>query len=477
MKSRQELQYARSLARYDRIVAARNEGLSLADIARIEHVSRQRIRQILEAGPPKAVGRPSESRPLPDLRQHGDGDELERNLNMTVAVRDIDRAETALNTRGHEHTPEEYSARLGDFVIPGQLAFAELTPPTMEKLLFISSFDQSDPDSPAPQHHGYQREPMWSRIPGIAKYFLVEDHRTLLTPLLVSVRLHDPVDLALFRDMLSAGDIEGIHRTFHRAVCSLVDGQHRFLGLVKAHNTDPTFNPLVPVMLYFGLDYEQEAELFDIINVTQRKLPKALIETTKGDITKLGDKDYPQSIRVIAFALARDEDSVWYDEVNMTGASDRTRRVTYEGLRRSTENMFSQELLSRLRKRGMSATDVAKSYWSMVAEACSTAWNNMPSGFDENGDPISVEYRIKELVGVASLARLGKDIIHSALEASSVEDRMAELTSALGEVDWEKREGNPWMASQAGFAGQKDLYTMLYELVYNGHKPGEPTEG
>jgi hypothetical protein len=32
------------------------------------------------------------------------------------------------------------------------------------------------------------------------------------------------------------------------------------------------------------------------------------------------------------------------------------------------------------------------------------------------------------------------------------------------------------MASQAGFAGQKDLYTMLHNLVYLGIKPGEPVE-
>jgi hypothetical protein len=43
----------------------------------------------------------------------------------------------------------------------------------------------------------------------------------------------------------------------------------------------------------------------------------------------------------------------------------------------------------------------------------------------------------------------------------------------LSEVDWAKEEGNPWMASQAGFAGQKELYTMLHNLVYLGQKPGE----
>jgi len=49
---------------------------------------------------------------------------------------------------------------------------------------------------------------------------------------------------------------------------------------------------VTPVMLYFGLTYEQEAELFDTINSTQRKLPKALIEVTKGDITEAGSQTH-----------------------------------------------------------------------------------------------------------------------------------------------------------------------------------------
>ena len=43
-------------------------------------------------------------------------------------------------------------------------------------------------------------------------------------------------------------------------------------------------------------------------------------------------------------------------------------------------------------------------------------------------------------------------------------------------MDWEKinlenDERNPWMASQAGFAGQADLYKTLYAWVYTGKKP------
>ncbi len=45
-------------------------------------------------------------------------------------------------------------------------------------------------------------------------------------------------------------------------------------------------------------------------------------------------------------------------------------------------------------------------------------------------------------------------------------NKIDELVSKLVEVDWRKEAGNRWMQSQAGFAGQKELYEMLYRWVY-----------
>ncbi len=87
---------------------------------------------------------------------------------------------------------------------------------------------------------------------------------------------------------------------------------------------------------------------------------------------------------------------------------------------------------------------------------------------------IKIQYRIKDLVGVASLANLGNDIVTSGLELKEP-GKLEELAAKLVEVDWEKRDNNAWMRSQAGFAGQKDLYEMLHALVYNDRRPGDPT--
>jgi DGQHR domain-containing protein len=362
-------------------------------------------------------------------------------------------------------------------VVPDRMAFATMGPAAMQRLFFVSTFSVADPMSPAPRQHGYQRDPMELRLAGIARYFQSGDHRYLITPIIVSVRLDDGADIAEFIRLFDAGDIDAIHTRWHRAVCSVVDGQHRYLGLVRAHEDHPEFEPAVPVMLYFDLDYRDEAEMFDTINSTQRKLPKALIEVTKGDITEADAATHDQLIRNVTFALTRDDDSVWYEQVNMTGARDPSRPVTYEGLRRSSVNMFPMEVVSRLRAMGLEPEQVAKDYWRMVSEACADAWDGRPvDAVDpDTGDivEVAVDYRIKELVGVASLARLGKDIITSALESEHFEERMSDLVSLVGEVDWIKREGNPWTASHAGFSGQRDLYTKLHNLVYLRARPGE----
>jgi DGQHR domain-containing protein len=363
---------------------------------------------------------------------------------------------------------------------PGHWAFATIQAKALQRLLFVSTYEASDPDSKAPKKHGYQRPPLEGRFPSIGNYYLQGENRHLITPLILSVRLTDPDEVDEFLRLFNSGDVEEIHRRWHKAIVSTVDGQHRSGGIHWAWTQDPNFGATnIPVMLYFGLEFNTEAELFDTINSTQRKIPKALIEVTKGDITETESTSHAQEIRKITFALARDKDSCWFGQLNMTGARDPEKKITYEGLRRSTSNMFTGELVSRIKGLGGSPTEYAKSYWEMVSKVCHEAWQETASRTivdSLDSDDVKeekIEYRLKELVGVASLAKLGKDIITSALEHKNPQEKMLDLVSRLSEVDWEKRKDNPWMASQSGFAGQKELYVMLYDLVYLNKRPGE----
>jgi DGQHR domain-containing protein len=346
--------------------------------------------------------------------------------------------------------------------------------------LFVSTYDAQDPDSPAPNKHGYQRNPDEKRFKQIGEYFA--DNPFLVPPILVSVRLDTDSDIMTAADLLSNNNLKELNRKFGRHVASVIDGQHRIGGMLHAAKSDKEFAEyLVPVALFFGLPFEEEAEVFNTINSSQRKLPKALIEVTRGDISQREELSHSQSVRKIAFGVARDKDSVWFDQINMTGGRAPGHKVTYEGLRRSMANMFPANLLSRLKQADLDPLDdAAKPFWRKISELFPEAWNGSSRTIEDpdTGETheVTVPYRLKELVGVASLSRLGQDIISSSVEAFQeygipFDKAMSKKMSRLSHVDWEKSETNPWMASQAGFAGQAKLYGDLHRLVYEGIDP------
>ncbi|MBA0265049.1 DGQHR domain-containing protein [Stenotrophomonas maltophilia] len=346
--------------------------------------------------------------------------------------------------------------------------------------LFVSTYDTQDPDSPAPNKHGYQRNPDERRFKPIGEYFAENPY--LVPPILVSVRVDVDSDIRTVAELLAANNMAEIAKRYGHQVASVIDGQHRIGGMLHAAKFDKDFAEfLVPVTLFFGLSFEAEAEVFNTINSSQRKLPKALIEVTRGDISEREELTHAQMVRKIAFGIARDKDSVWFDQINMTGGRAPSQKVTYEGLRRSVANMFPANLLSRLRQAGLDPLDdAAKPFWRKVGELFPDAWNGRSRTVTDpdtnQSHEETVQYRLKELVGVASLSRLGQDIMSSSVEAYQeygidFDKAMSKKMSRLAHVDWEKTDTNPWMASQAGFAGQAKLYGDLHKLVYEGVDP------
>ena len=69
-------------------------------------------------------------------------------------------------------------------------------------------------------------------------------------------------------------------------------------------------------------------------------------------------------------------------------------------------------------------------------------------------------------MGVASLGKLGGTLIATHLESSR--ERYETLVGRLYKVDWENRDNNEFRATNSGWAGQRELYGMLYDLVYLG---------
>jgi len=380
-----------------------------------------------------------------------------------------------------ELTKEEREARIEEdedaIDLPILSALATLTPDRLKEIAFISTYGSKDPQSTSPRQHGYQREPMEERFPSIGRYYAKGGAAHLIPALIVSARVYNEKDQKRFIELFNKGDIATIHRDFTKSAFSIIDGQHRAGGLYWAWNNIEDFNAQVPVMMFFGLHYEEEAMLFDDINTNQRKLPKALIEATKVHMEH-GTSGHAQAIREIAFSLAEDGDSPWRGYINMTGQRSKL-PVSYEGLRRATATMFPEQLMDRLKLRGHRPDEMAKKYWAAVSKACAPAWNEVPRNVEQEDGTVTeeaVKYRLKDLAGVAAVARLGKDIFSTALDRTKTDedfwDEVTDMVSKLGVVDWEKRGDNPWQAFGAGFAGAKGLYDVLYNLVYNDKAPG-----
>jgi hypothetical protein len=145
--------------------------------------------------------------------------------------------------------------------------------------------------------------------------------------------------------------------------------------------------------------------------------------------------------------------------------------------------MLNVRLVNRLQDRKLRVDKVAKRYWEMVSKACAVAWDEHPrETIDDEGFIVMepVKYKLKDLAGMNATARLGEDILTSALEKGNTEEdfnsAMADLVSRLGQVDWEKRPDNVWVSTSAGHAGAAGLYGMLYSLVYLDRAPGDPVE-
>jgi len=357
---------------------------------------------------------------------------------------------------------------------------------------FVPTINTIDDDStrkgPSAEfsRRGYQRPPETSRVRAIAKFYRGENVLGFSTPIIIAVRkgIDSKNTLSLIERCL-AGDPQAIEQSFH--LLAIIDGQHRFEGAAEALRQDPDTHLIVVLLCIHGMSYEEETNVFNVINTTPKRLPKALTEWNKFGITDADSRNHEQEVRQIAVRLATDEDSVWRNQINLTGTGrEPGKSVTLEGMRRSTENMLRTGKLRYLRFDHQ--LELVKSFWAAVADVFHVAWVDtqevveLPDGSEAmSGSEVEVDgqkvkvprvdYRLKDLVGVASLAKLGGDILAEALGNSDAESYVQKEVAKLADVDWRKDGDNPWTSGHAGFAGQKGLYEALAYLRANGVAP------
>jgi DGQHR domain-containing protein len=359
-------------------------------------------------------------------------------------------------------------------------------------IVFTPTIDMIDQDSTrkGPTNdflrRGYQRPPEAQRIRKIAQYYSRTDLLGFTTPLIAAVRRG--LDHKALADVIERG-LDG-NLEFHNELAwalAVIDGQHRLEGAISALGQDPPKDANILILCVHDLDYEQETDVFNVINTTPKRLPKALTEWNKYGITESGARDQNQLIRELVVNLAIDEDSVWEGMINLTGTGrEPGKPVTLEGIRRSTENMFRSGTLRYTDAE--TQLKMAKDFWRAVSETFPEAWEDkqrrvqLDDGtFAMTGDKATidgksrkipaVQYRLKDLVGVASLAKIGGEILAEAQGNSDPDAYVREEVEKLSDVNWIKTPENKWAGGQAGFAGQKGMYEALAFLRAHGVAP------
>lgn len=347
-----------------------------------------------------------------------------------------------------------------------------------EKLLKTYTYYEDDPLSPTGK--GYQRPPTESRFPKIAADLKVNG----VTPLIVAERgrwraLWRSPDTTIEMTVEEVLEVLARHDIAEEDVyASVVDGQHRDKSTRLLREREG-IDLEVPFLLYTDLSWAEEVDRFNVINTTAKNLPRALVEVNRHaifDPVGASSRDHQrQDVRNVVMALETDEDSVWHGQVNMTGGRNTDRPVTFEGLRRSTDQTFTGRLgLLPLEKK----VDLAKMFWQAVVDTWPEAWNGIPPTAErvnpETGDIEMVElegakYRIKDLAGVSALAKLANQILVEARDEQTEEVNMGIVRGRLArakDVNWLKSRDNPDMSSQAGFSGTADTYDLLLARAY-----------
>lgn len=151
---------------------------------------------------------------------------------------------------------------------------------------------------------GYQRHLKESRLRQVARY--LDDNKGVF-----------PNNIILdfySKDVVYDPKKRTITFPANKKVAWIIDGQHR----LYAFEFSKAQHPLL-VVAFLRLNLEQEVNIFVTINTEQKRLPSSLTLDLLGIIGT--DEDINARCRDLVAKLNEEEDSPWYDLVNMTGES------------------------------------------------------------------------------------------------------------------------------------------------------------
>lgn len=339
------------------------------------------------------------------------------------------------------------------FVVEGAVAFSQkdqtiflgvLPSDRLEELTQVLSYEEKE---------GYQRPPNPARFRRYAEYLATEVG--YVTPIILNGRGQWQFEPS------TPAKPDGRSRTgklVAKGPASVVDGQHRRGGLIEHTATTGEIVP-VPFLAYEDLTLNPtEIDLFNIVNDTMQRLPRSLVrydavKTYAADRATRQQRNIHENT-VISMNLERDSDSPFYASISISGVRDPNKPVSLEGMRRSLSGLFDGSHFAQLPVE--ERTRLVKSFWNAIKSLFPVEWQDQDR-----------EYKLRDLVSVASLTKVAAGVLSEAYDIDAKKLDVATMTGRLERLrdfDWHK-EGSVFQGL-SGMGGRATLVELLNGYLY-----------
>jgi DGQHR domain-containing protein len=288
----------------------------------------------------------------------------------------------------------------------------------------------SDHYPPINNRLGYQRPPDQKRAESFAKY-LKTVNSAFSTPVLLNSRAKVKYnEIAPGFGYIELPNMECL---------SIIDGQHRSLGIIRHYKDDI----VIPFLIFENLEPEIEQELFITINREQKKVSMSHVHF-------IGRKNDEYS--EISIKLESDFNSPWYQKVNLVGARGTKRPVSLQSLRSSIIELLQAGEIKVLDFE--QKYNIAIDFWSVVSEIWPEAWDSKKSSL------------LTKAIGTLALSKLGGFIIPNCLNDQKnglIKERLSGYLKKASEVNW-MSNGN--FKGYSGRHGADLIKTELDSMIF-----------
>ncbi|MGG2196449.1 DGQHR domain-containing protein [Paenibacillus validus] len=290
----------------------------------------------------------------------------------------------------------------------------------------------SDHFPPQEGRIGYQRPADMKRAKAFAKY-VSEKPTGFVTPILLNAR-----DDCSFISHNDSG-YGRLHLPV-KSCLSIIDGQHRVLGLMDCKYT----NLPIPFMLFQNLDLDAEQELFITINREQKKVNMSHVwfNDRKND-----------ELSQLVVKLESEVGSPWYQKVNLNGVRGAKRAVSLDSLRGSLIELFQSGEIKALDFN--QKYEIATGYWSIVSEVWPEAWQATKNSL------------IKKTMGTLALSKLGGFLIVECLDRNTKKLDLVKLKSLLSRASHINWMNNGEFNGISGRKGADVVKNKLDEIIFS----------